>query len=248
MPNDIQYSFERQEAKYLLSAAQYRSFLAAASSYLQPDTYGETKVCNIYYDTDDYALIRASIAKPDYKEKLRLRSYGVPGDADTVFAELKKKYQGVVYKRRISLTAASASEFLAGKIKVSNSQIANEIIWFQKVHMARPKVYLAYDRTAFVGIDTPQLRITFDTALRWRAHALFLQSGDAGETLLAPGNVLMEIKTLQACPLWLSKLLSDERIFPTSFSKYGQCYIRCIAPQRSTIYSAYTALAVPQTC
>lgn len=227
----IQCCFERYEKKYCLTLSQQRFLLERMTPYMKKDAYGEYTICNIYYDTDDYRLIRASLEKPVYKEKLRVRSYGVPAGGDRVFVEIKKKYDGVVYKRRITAAPADAAAFLrTGKSAAPLGQIGREIAWFQRTYHAEPKVFLAYDRTAFAGVDDPAVRITFDTDIRWRTTALDLRRGDYGTPLLPPGQILMELKLPGACPLWLSRALTDIGARQTSFSKYGACYKTCILP------------------
>lgn len=225
MANQIQTCFERYEKKYRITAAQQQALLDGMRPYMTADVYGEYTICNIYYDTDDWRLIRASLEKPVYKEKLRVRSYGTPTPDGKVFVELKKKYDGVVYKRRITARAGQVEPFLAGRLPGRDfGQIGREIRWFQNFYHTKPKVYLAYDRQAFAGIEDPDLRITFDTGLRWRDTEVDLCQGDYGAPILSAGEVLMEIKIPGACPLWLSRLLSAVGAFPSSFSKYGTCY------------------------
>lgn len=225
MEKTIQCSFERYEQKYFLTPVQQRYLLSRMEPYVKADNYGEYTICNIYYDTDDWQLVRASIEKPAYKEKLRVRSYGVPAEDGKVFVELKKKYDGIVYKRRISTKIYMVEPFLYGlEPEHRYGQIGQEIAWFQNFHKTTPKVFIAYDRMAFFGIDDSNLRITFDTNMRWRDRDLDLCLGDYGQPILSTNQVLMEIKMPGACPLWLSRLLSEAGIFPTSFSKYGSCY------------------------
>lgn len=140
-----------------------------------------------------------------------------------MFVELKKKVGGIVYKRRIALPAARADAFLRGEVSVPG-QIAREISWFQRMYGAQPRVLIAYDRTAFAGVTEPGLRVTFDTGIRWRTDHLSLTAGDGGAPLLGDGRILMELKTPDACPLWLSRALSQAGARATSFSKYGTCY------------------------
>lgn len=224
MPNKIQYSFERFEKKYFITPAQHAILLERIRQYMKEDDFGKYTVCNIYYDTEDWKLIRASIEKPVYKEKLRVRSYGVPMADDKVFVELKKKFDGVVYKRRVTTKSDLVDSLLYNSPNINASQIEKEIKWFQNFYHLSPKVFIGYDRTAFAGIYTPGLRITFDANMRWRTNDLNLQLGDDGNPLISSGKILMEIKFEQAAPLWLSRLLSEMEIFPTTFSKYGTCY------------------------
>ena len=163
-----------------------------------------------------------------------MRSYGVPTDGGRVFVEIKKKYDGVVYKRRITASPADAAAFLrTGKSTQPLGQIGREIAWFQHTYHAGPKVFLAYDRAAFSGADDPAVRITFDTDIRWRTTALDLRCGDYGAPLLPPEQILMELKLPGACPLWLSRALTDIDARQTSFSKYGACYKTYILPNES---------------
>ena len=218
MGKAIKTSFERYEKKYFLTPNQYRLFKESLAPYVKADEYPTYTLCNIYYDTDDYRLIRASLEKPIYKEKLRVRSYGVPGADSNVFVELKKKCDGVVYKRRITTTPFNAQCLLNGfRTQAQNNQISNEIAYFQQFYHATPKVFIAYDREAYKGIENSELRITFDTNLRYRLDNLSLQAGDYGEPIIGGGLYLMEIKIPGICPLWLSRLLSEYKIYPTSF-------------------------------
>ncbi len=222
---DTKLVFKRYEKKYLLSREQYEKLFRELQDHIVPDAYHRSTVCSIYYDTDDYELIRRSIEAPVYKEKLRLRSYNVPGADDTVFIELKKKYKGMVYKRRVPMGARAAMAYLAGEQPpAESSQMTREIDWFLRQNAVKPKAFIACDRYAWVDRENAELRITFDENLRWRTDRLDLTLGSDGETLTEPGAVLMEIKIPGTAPLWLAHLLSDQRIFPTSFSKYGTCY------------------------
>ncbi len=225
MPGKVQCCFQRYEKKYMLTTEQQAVVLEGMRPYTCPDTFGSYTICNIYYDTEDYTLIRASLEKPVYKEKLRVRSYGVPNDHDKVFVELKKKYDGVVYKRRTVMEAVDAAAYVnGGQPPAQEDQICHEIDWFLHSYGPGPKVFIAYDRTAFAGREDPELRITFDTNLRWRDTELDLRAGDHGQLILPAERTLMEIKIPGAAPVWLAHLLSEAGVFPTSFSKYGTCY------------------------
>lgn len=221
---DTKLTFKRYEKKYLLSHSVFLTLSAALADYIEPDEYFRSTVCSIYYDTDDYALIRHSIEGPVYKEKLRLRSYNVQSPEGPAFIELKKKFKGVVYKRRISCTVRTATDYLSGGEAPPDSQVRREIDWFLKENPVTPKAFIACDRSAYVAKDNPELRITFDENLRWRDYDLDITAGDHGRLLTNPGDVLMEIKIPGAAPVWLSRLLSELSIFPTGFSKYGSCY------------------------
>ena len=225
MPQNIQRCFQRYEKKYLLNPEQYQKIRAGLAPYMEADEHGRYTICNLYYDTPDFQLIRASLDNPVYKEKLRMRSYGVPADGDSVFVELKKKYKGVVYKRRTVLEAGEALDYLAGRCSPrAKDQICREIDWFLGRYHPVPQVFIAYDREALAGLEDRVLRVTFDIDLRWRDTALDLRSGDGGERITSRDQILMEIKIPGSAPVWLSRLLSENSVFPTSFSKYGVCY------------------------
>ena len=232
----VQNIFKRYEKKYLLTPEQYQFFRQHLEGRIKVDEYGLHTICSIYFDTDDYSLIRASLKKPVYKEKLRLRSYGIPSSIDqTVFLELKKKYKGIVYKRRVGMSLDEYRNYHSSNARpASDGQILHEIDWFQHLWHSTPKVFLAYDRIAMYCEEDPNLRITFDQNIRWRDEALSLTLGDYGHPLLTGEHrkdVLMEIKIPNAMPLWLSSLLDEAGVFPTSFSKYGYCYQHYIFPQ-----------------
>ena len=222
---ETQLSFQRYEKKYLMTAGQYEALWAELSPRLRPDEYFSSTVCSIYFDTDDYSLIRRSIQKPVYKEKLRLRSYGVPtSDSSEVFVELKKKFKGIVYKRRIALEKAQAERWLYGGEAPDDSQICREIDWVLHRYKLSPKILICCDREAWVDTENPELRFTFDKAIRYREDELDLALGSHGRLLLDEGSVLMEIKMPETSPLWLAELLSRHKVFPAGFSKYGKSY------------------------
>ena len=221
------YTFHRMEKKYLLTLPVFEGFFEQIRPHIQPDEYGKSTICNIYYDTPDFRLIRRSLEKPVYKEKLRLRSYGTASKDEKVFLELKKKYKGIVYKRRISLNYDEAQEILEnGERLPENSQIAKEINYFLDFYGdIFPAVYLCYDRTAYFGADDSDLRITFDRNIRWRTEDIDLKVEPYGEQILDRGYSLMEIKAAGSMPLWLAELLAQGGIKQTSFSKYGMAYM-----------------------
>ncbi len=230
--------FERIEKKYGLTPIQYQFLQEALAPYMKPDEYGESTVCSVYFDTEQYDLIRRSIEKPSYKEKFRVRSYGVPSENSPVFLEIKKKYKKIVYKRREVLPLLDARRYLEqGIYPQKDSQILREIDYFLQLYHPVPKVYLAYDRVALCG-STPEsegLRITFDTNIRSRTDHLCLSWGDKAEPLFSEPFYLMEVKCAAVFPLWLTHLLSQAEVFPTSFSKYGNVYRSRILPSLVTV-------------
>ncbi len=216
-------TFERYEKKYLLSATQHTKVVNALTDYTTPDEYGKTDIYTIYYDTPDYLLIRRSIEKPVFKEKLRLRAYGMPTDTDTAFIELKRKYNKMVYKRRIAMPYEKALMFL--QMPAKGGQIADEIQYLLHFYpRLQPAMAMTFHRISFVGREDPSLRITFDSNICWRTNPIDLSIPAAGTPLLDKGQHLMEIKLSGAIPLWLSHLLNTNACYPVSFSKYGRAY------------------------
>ena len=232
-------TFKRYEKKYVLDSQQYAQLYQLITEHIIKDRYDNYTICNIYYDTDNYEIIRRSLEKPVYKEKLRIRSYGTPQANDKIFFELKKKYKKEVFKRRISLSVHELDEYLKnGKKPQDSLQIMEEIEYFLSLYNPKPKVFIAYERMAFSGKDNKELRITFDKNIRFRNNELDLMAGDYGKLILAENQYLMEIKTCGPMPLWLSQTINNLSIFPTSFSKYGYCYsnyLNCIEDRRKQI-------------
>jgi len=219
--------FRRQEVKFVLDQAQLLPFYDIITQQVPPDTFNNYLVQSLYFDTDTWDVIRASIEKPIYKEKLRLRCYGVPGSDTTIYLELKKKFRGVVYKRRI----AFPMQFLLYKTpqeiaEIEDSQIGRELAFYLQAHNVSEKVHISYNREAFS--DSSGLRITFDTNIRFRTNMLDYEHPEGGLDVLPKGVTVMEIKTLGGMPLWLAQALSEFRIFPMSFSKYGVSYKKYI--------------------
>ena len=215
--------FNRIEKKYLLNHCQYLRLLETMEQYMTLDQYGKHTICNIYYDTWEDQLVRNNFQKPIYKEKLRLRSYGIPDQNTPVFLEIKKKYQGIVYKRRICFPLKELDVVLQNK-KIAQTQIEKEIAYFIDFYKPLPRMYLAYDRRAFYGNQDQNLRITIDENIRSRTNQLDLTLGDQGELLFKEPTYLVEIKTVHAYPFWLVNVLNQAEIYPASFSKYNNVY------------------------
>ena len=231
--NEVQRVFKRKEKKYLLNSEQYEALLRAAGERLLADEYGPTTVMSIYYDDENFSLIGRSVDKPVYKEKFRVRSYGVPDDGSTVFAEIKKKYDGTVYKRRVAGTYRQITDMIQGKgVMDHDLQIQNEIRWMIRRYDLRPAAFMGYERTAYTSPSDPGFRVTFDSDIRYRFTDLDLRAGSQGTLLREPGFRIMEVKTQGNSPLWFAQMLSQLKIYPGSFSKIGTCYREVIIPGR----------------
>lgn len=217
--------FCRKEIKYMLSGAQYEGLHARLQTQIVPDRFFVSSIFSLYYDTPDYLLIRRSLEKSKYKEKLRLRCYGIPDEKSEAFVEIKKKVDGVVYKRRESLPYKNALYYLLGMEEGGDSQIFHELDWFLRFYGdLQPAMFLSYNRLSYKGARDGALRITFDRDILWRTESLDLRGGAWGTPLLPDGCRLMEVKLQGAMPLWLSDVMSEFRIYPNGVSKYGLAY------------------------
>lgn len=243
-------TFERKEVKYRLNAKQHRCVLDALAGRMAADEYGRTRITSLYFDTPSRDLIARSLEKPLYKEKLRVRSYGTPLQSERVYVEIKKKYDGIVYKRRVGCSQAAALSYLMGGLPYENAcaanpladpmqqvealtphslQIAREIDAFvARYRNLRPSMYIVCERTAYApvpGGDAEGLRITFDSGVSYRDAMAAGKHADASfHPLLGLGEVIMEVKTGAAFPSWLVEALNGCAAFPSSFSKYGAAY------------------------
>lgn len=217
--------FRRYEMKYILTLRQKEALLGLMDPYMALDQYGRDTIRNIYFDTENYRLIRRSIERPVYKEKLRIRSYRQVKAGEPVYVELKKKYESVVYKRRIVMPESQAMDWICLGGSHEDSQIAREIEYFRQFYAGlRPAVFLSYEREAFFCRSGGDFRVTFDENILARREELSLQAGIWGNRLLEEGKTLMEIKTSGAIPLWMTEFLTRERLYKASFSKYGTAY------------------------
>lgn len=218
--------FHRLEFKYILNLEQYNAIISEIRENMDHDTYGDKTIQSLYFDTPNYRLIRESIEKPDFKEKLRLRSYGLVNKESEVFLEMKRKSEKVVYKRRVRVTEDEAFDFISKKTDGDDDQISKELKYFRDYYQnLEPKILLLYDREAY---NLDRLRVTFDTNIRYRLNDLNLSTSLEG-IQLDEGLIMMEVKTIHAIPLWLVKLLSDNKIYKTSYSKYGTAYRKVIS-------------------
>lgn len=220
-----QMIFQRYEMKYVITAMQKEILCREIAPYITEDRYFHSSIRNLYYDTPSFQLIRDSLDRPIYKEKLRMRSYGRTNDSTSVFVELKKKYESVVYKRRITLPMSQAAMCLSGEHPLPSTQIGREIqAALNHYNELQPRVFLSYERDSFCAADGSGLRLTFDDCIHFREDNLTLDSECDGTLLLPQGMVLMELKLPGVMPLWMAQTLSRLQIYKTTFSKYGTAY------------------------
>ena len=228
---DVITVMKRYEMKYVLNKEQLDYLKNALVGHMVIDQYGKTSIASIYYDTPDYHLIRTSIEKPTYKEKMRLRAYGVVERGEPVYLEIKRKCQGVVYKRRIETSEKDVSRFLKHDDDfIGEGQIAKEMVYFRDYYQnLEPKIMIAYDRTSYKELDG-DIRLTIDENPRYRTYDLNLHTSMDGQPLLPLGGAILEIKVQQEMPLWLADILDKGKIYQSSFSKVGTAYKQSMKP------------------
>ena len=223
-------TFERREMKFLLTGSQRAALEKKLAPLVEKESYNRYTICNIFFDTDSFHLITTSIERPPFKQKLRMRTYFDGGKRSDTYLELKKKLNHIVYKRRIPAEDDRFLTDLTGALAaMENDNTAREIRYFcsQYPDLA-PRIFLSYNRTAYHCISDEALRITFDDNIRWRTTDLNFHSGTYGSPVLEQGQSLMEIKVDNALPVWLSDILTECRVYKTTFSKVGRAYTRLL--------------------
>lgn len=185
---------------------------------------GNYKIVSLYFDSDDHIIYNQTLNNSRFRQKLRLRIYENATLDDDAFLEIKQKYNRVVNKRRTTLKLRDVYDYLEKSnfqtINVSNSQIMSEIDSFKNLYQLRPELIISYERQALIGIEDPDLRITFDYNLRCRKDTLRIENGSQGMNFVDPNLVILEVKVSHSVPLWLSRLLSHHACLRKSVSKY----------------------------
>ena len=219
-------TFKRREMKFLLTEEQYNAVLERISGFMTEDEFGLHTIMNIYLDNRNNDLIRRSLGKPIYKEKVRLRCYGTKAEDDVkAYLEIKKKYRGITYKRRFSSPYKELHSYVTeGTPPEKRGQIFEELDYLIKRMRLRPKIVICYDRRAFYGNDDKEFRLTMDGNIRYRRTDLDLRSGDSGTYLSTQPFRVMEVKSVGAIPMELVRILSELKIYHGSFSKYGSIF------------------------
>lgn len=237
-------TFQRVEDKYPLTYEQANTFLHLAQSHLKKDIYFQYTVHSIYYDTKDTAFLIQGMEKPTYKMKLRLRSYGEPNASQPVWLETKKKYGNIVYKRRIPLKEKEAYAYLKEGIPHSvQNHTAKEIDYLMHQYDLEPKTLICYDRTCFASKSEEDVRITMDEHIRYRIEDINLHE-NGSEIPLKQGFVMMEIKAMDRYPIWLVRILSQMKLYKSSFSKFGTIYqnnFETMSPLKETLYVSHAS-------
>lgn len=227
--------FRRVEKKYIMTREQYLAIKEMLSEKMIEDSHGKSTICNLYFDTNEYELIRHSITKPIYKDKVRLRSYNLPTLDSKVYLEIKRKYEGVVSKRRIEMTLNDYYNFEEANDLYENKQILNELNYYFQFYKLKATMFLSYFRRAFYAKDNMGFRVTFDSNIIARNYDLKIENGIYGDYILDKDKYIMEIKILDAIPLWFVKILDQFNISPCGFSKYGEAYTKLILKENKVM-------------
>lgn len=234
-------TFERKEKKYVLDAVQLEKLMSLVGDKLGDDQYAHSTISSLYYDTPQFTMINRSLEKPLYKEKLRVRAYGDIAKNDAVFVELKKKFKGIVYKRRIQMSDEGARAYLTGTPyseaallgnsgghKEQNAKLIQNVreidACIARYDQLLPGIMIVVERHSMRTQDGSNVRITFDMNARWRADDLSFAAGFIGTPILPEGHVIMEVKALGTYPFWLVHALNELGTYPVSCSKVGRAY------------------------
>ena len=227
--------FRRVEKKYIITKEQYAMVKENIKGKMIEDEHGKSTICNLYLDTEQFELIRHSITKPIYKDKVRLRSYNVPTNNSNVYLEIKRKYDSVVSKRRIEMHLNEFYEYLNNKNKIEEGQIKKELDYYFNHYNLKPSMFLSYYRRAYYDKEDSNFRLTFDNNILARNYDLELEKGVYGTHILEKNKYIMEVKALGAIPLWFVKILDEFKIRPCGFSKYGEAYTQLILKENQKI-------------
>ena len=230
--------FRRIEKKYIIDKKQFELIKKGIEKEMYLDPHGKSTICNLYLDTNDYSLIKHSLERPIYKDKVRIRSYNVANTKSDVYLEIKKKYDGIVSKRRIKAKLQDIYAYLNKKNEIPNSesQVSKELDYYFKYYDLHPTAYITYDREAYYAKNDNGFRITFDTNITARDYDLALDKGIYGKKIFEQDKILMEIKTLGGIPMWYTKMMSEYEIRPGHFSKYGATYLQIIQEKELNEY------------
>ncbi|MFN8422681.1 MAG: VTC domain-containing protein [Anaerolineae bacterium] len=171
----------------------------------------------------------------------RVRIYGGASTraAPTCFVEIKHEYGGRTAKRRVALPVDEALAVVAGARPTTRLTALEALVALEAQAMVRdghlaPRCVMRYDRQAYLGdAESPDLRITFDSAVRARARDLTPapDDDDFDVALLPDGAATLEIKVDQVVPWWLAKAVADVGPVGAAISKYSLAAERLLVPR-----------------
>ena len=237
MVREFETSFKRIETKYIVAAEELSALLADLKEYLAEDDFPRSTITNIYFDNQDFQVIRDSIDRKNGREKVRMRTYVAHPTANSrVFLELKKKdKEGVGHKYRIASDLQSVLQFMENdrttNATVDDKELIDELTSLKKRYTAlSPKMYIYYERYSLKekhsleGYPQTKVRVTIDQNLIYRDYDVTMLEDRYGRDLVGEGKVIMEIKAPGEQPVWLQEIIKKYELEPTSFSKYGTAY------------------------
>lgn len=229
----------RREYKFLLPPERAGAVCSDIREMLPGDRNGDGgayPIVSEYFDTEDHEAFWERDRKIGNRRKLRVRIYGTASGRipPSAFLEVKHKQDGVGVKRRIAVPVDSVTrpdfdvrELLAeiGPTleRRTDRLLAEEIQLLLDKRGVVPAVQMRYDRVAFEGSDgDDEVRITFDEAIRCRAHRKPLAPDDRDFpiVILPAGSRLLEVKLFGAAPYWFRELIAKHQLMRTPFSKY----------------------------
>ena len=230
-------TFKRVEDKYFITAEQMQEIIEECSERMKEDFYFKYRVHSIYYDSINSDLIIRSLLKPEYKMKLRLRCYGEATGHSPVFFETKKKYGNIVYKRRFELDEQEAYDYVDyGIMHHVKNNTADEIDYMMKYYNLKPVVRISYDRQCYSAVKEADVRITFDSNVKYELNPESLK--EEGNEKELPLGIIMEVKAMDRYPMWLVKILSEKKLYKQSSSKYGMIYANNFETMSPKVHAA----------
>lgn len=223
----------RYECKYLVPTALLPALREFFSTFLELDGHarrapqGAYTITSLYLDSPRLVLYRDTLDGAKNRFKLRLRTYA-DGPGDDVFCEVKKRMDGVIYKRRARVARERAQAFLAGDAfaieRASPSRDAAEFGMLARRIVAGPTLRVRYRREAFESTGADPVRVTFDTELAYALSPSGELSGSVGDWLSTPlTDPILEIKFTNTYPAWLSELARRFDLRRRSIAKYVVC-------------------------
>ncbi len=224
--------FNRFELKYVVPIRQAEQFREALGAYLLPDDHGDGLGCydlaSLYFDGPALPFYWEKVDGIRWRRKLRLRRYdaGLPlADETPVFVEIKQRLNRVTQKRRVCLPYAQAMALCTDRQTPphgpEDAPVIQEVLAMVGHYDLRPVSLVCYTRRALVGSEYDLgLRVTFDTALTYRAGAVALADGAGGAALFPADWVVVEIKVNERIPYWLTDLVARHGLNLARVSKY----------------------------
>lgn len=224
-------SFNRWELKYVVKCRARDALLPIIQGHMSPDREGRPdgvyRVTSLYWDTQDYHSYRAKLDGINFRRKLRIRRYGaLETQCAAAMVEIKQRINRATQKRRVSLSYAEAFALCEGTMparvgELRDRQVAEEVVFLSGAQQLRPACVVSYERRAFVGSAyEPGLRITFDRDLCVGQPGGGLGPLRGARRFLPADVLILEVKSNEVVPLWVSRMLAAEGCALVRYSKY----------------------------